>query len=126
MLCADILLERERIAVRVNAIRWEVEIAPSGDGVSVKRDRLETEFLHHACAEGVEETVVSVVLNEEGPLGEERVILHVGGVLKVDEDGDALSSFGMENGVEETLEVELREGSSAVGVFEMCHGGLDG
>jgi hypothetical protein len=70
--------------------------------------------------------VVGVVLNEEGAIREERVVFHVGCILKVDEDGDALSSLWMEHGVKKALEVKLGKGSSAVGVFEMGHGGLDG
>ncbi len=126
VLCADVTLERECIALRVDTFRWKVEVAAAGHGVRVKGDGRETEFLHDSGAERIEKAVVGVVLDEEGAIREERVVFHVCRILKVDEDGDALSAFWMKHGVKETLEVKLGKGSSAVGVFEMGHRGLDG
>ena len=126
MLCADVTLERECIALRVDTFSGEVEVAAARHGVGVEIDGREGEFLHDSSAERIEKAVVGVVLDEESAIREECVVFHVCRILKVDEDGDALSSFRVEHGVKKSLEVKLGKGSSTVGVFEMGHGGLDG
>lgn len=123
---ADVLLEREGLTCGVHAFLGEIEVASPGDLVGEERDRLESEVLHHPCSERVVELVEGVVLDEECAVGEEREILHILWVVKVDQDGDPLSAFRMEDRSQEASDVEVREGPTTVSVFQMGHGGLNG
>ena len=107
----DILFQAETSAVGREGLVGQVEIAAAGDLVGEEIAAGEVQFLEGAVLKAAVEDLVGMALDGEGGVFEEGEIGDVEGVLEVDEDGNAFSALGLEDGGQQAGQAEGGEAS---------------
>ena len=103
----NVSFQADLAAVGGKGLVREIEIATAGDLVGKELAAFEAKL---AILQALVKNFVGVLLDGELGILEEREVLHFAGIFEIDEDGDAFTAFGLENGGEQALEAERREG----------------
>ena len=95
----DILFEGEPAALGVDDEVVHVEIAAPGFFVGVQFSPGQAEIFAHPVVEALIKNVVGVFLDGEGGVFEKGEVLHLRGVVEVNQDAGTLPLLGLEDGL---------------------------
>ena len=98
----DILFEGEASTLGVDDEVVHVEIAAPGFLIGVQLTSGQAEVLAYPVVEALIKNVVGVFLDGEGGVFEEGKVLHLGGVVEIDENAGPLSFLGFKNRLKKT------------------------